>query len=315
VRKALVVGLNNYKGSELHGCINDAINIASLLERHADGTPNFSVKLITDESRLVTKGEIKEAINDLFFGDSDIALFYFSGHGMVTSIGGTIVTPDYRAYDEGISMNDVLNYANTSRARDKIIILDCCHSGSFGNPQGSESNLCILSEGVTVLTASRKDQYSVEVNGSGIFTALLTDALRGGAADLKGNVTPGKIYSYIDEALGPWDQRPVFKTNVSRFTNIRSTTPPIDINILRRIKDFFLSPNDIFKLDPSYEDSEPTADPKHVRVFKELQKLTSVGLVIPVGEEHMYYAAINSKACRLTPVGYHYWKLAKEKKI
>ena len=49
--------------------------------------------------------------------------------------------------------------------------------------------------------------------------------------------------------------------------------------------------------------------------FKELQKFESVGLVVPVEEEHMYFAAINSKSCRLTALGYQYWRLVKEKKI
>ena len=40
-----------------------------------------------------------------------------------------------------------------------------------------------------------------------------------------------------------------------------------------------------------------------------------VGLVCPVGEEHMYYAAMNSKSCKLTPLGQHYWNLVKSGKI
>jgi len=35
----------------------------------------------------------------------------------------------------------------------------------------------------------------------------------------------------------------------------------------------------------------------------------------PVGEEYMYYAAQNSKSCKLTALGYHYWRLVKEGKI
>jgi hypothetical protein len=46
-----------------------------------------------------------------------------------------------------------------------------------------------------------------------------------------------------------------------------------------------------------------------------LQKLEGIGLVVPVGEEHMYYAAMNSKSCELTAVGKQYWKLVKEGRI
>jgi len=43
--------------------------------------------------------------------------------------------------------------------------------------------------------------------------------------------------------------------------------------------------------------------------------MEGVGLVVPVSEEHMYYAAINSKSCRLTALGGHYWRLVNQKKI
>ena len=38
-------------------------------------------------------------------------------------------------------------------------------------------------------------------------------------------------------------------------------------------------------------------------------------LVVPVDEDHMYYAAINSKSCRLTALGAQYWQLATENKL
>ena len=50
-------------------------------------------------------------------------------------------------------------------------------------------------------------------------------------------------------------------------------------------------------------------------VFKDLQQMEGVGLVVPIGEEHMYYAAMNSTACGLTALGAQYWRLAKERKL
>lgn len=41
----------------------------------------------------------------------------------------------------------------------------------------------------------------------------------------------------------------------------------------------------------------------------------SVGLVIPVNAEFMYFAAINYKSCRLTALGYQYWRLVNEGKL
>ncbi|MDD4989599.1 MAG: caspase family protein [Candidatus Pacebacteria bacterium] len=313
MKKALIVGINNYPTSPLRGCINDASAFSTIMEKNADGSPNFSVKLETD---VPTKAKLKSLIVDLFSGDSDIALFYFSGHGFLNEIGGYIVTPDYTKYDEGVAMEEILNIANKSKAKDKIIILDCCHSGAFGSPIMTGGATAQIIEGVVVLTASKSDGASIEVNGHGVFTNLLLDALQGGASNLLGEITPGSVYAYIDQALGPWDQRPVFKTNVTRFTSLRKINPLVPLEILRKIIEYFPTPDQEHALDPTYEfDNKDIAKPEKVTILKNLQKFERVGLVVPVGEEHMYYAAQNSKSCKLTALGYHYWRLVKDKKI
>jgi len=321
MKKALVVGINNYPSSPLRGCINDASSIFTIIETHGDGSPNFDVRLETD---VQTKSELKTMIVELFSGTSDTVLLYFSGHGFLNEIGGYLVTPDHAKYDEGISMDEILILANQSKVKNKIIILDCCHSGAMGSPTISGTT-CQLSEGTSILTASRDDEPSMEINGHGIFTNLLLDALQGGAADLRGHISPGGVYAYIDQALGAWKQRPVFKTNVTNFTSLRTINPQVASDILRKIIEYFPNPQDEFKLDPSYEDTnakdiehvivEPYANPENVVVFKNLQKYQSVGLVVPVDTAYMYFAAMESKPCRLTSLGYHYWRLVKEKRI
>jgi len=218
-------------------------------------------------------------------------------------------------YDEGVSMDEILTLANQSKAKNKVIILDCCHSGALGSPSISGSNIAQLSEGLSVLTASRDNEYAMEVGGAGVFTSLVVDALKGGASDLRGNITPGSLYAYVDEALGAWDQRPIFKTNVSSFISLRNIPPKIPFESMRKITTYFDTPESDYKLNPSYEDTEKAAIKDNVKIFKDLQKFQSVGLVVPVDAEFMYFAAINSKACRLTALGYQYWRLVNEKKL
>ncbi len=312
MKKALVIGIDNYPTSPLKGCVNDASAFASIIEKHGDGSPNFSILLKTDTK---TKSDLKSLIVDLFKGNDDIALLYFSGHGFLNAFGGYIVTPDYKKYDEGISMDEILKIANASKVKDKVIVLDCCHSGAFGSPNISGGTAHIV-EGVTILTASRDIESAIEINGHGVFTNLLLDALSGGAADLRGHITPGGVYAYVDQALGPWDQRPVFKTNVTRFTSLRTINPPVALEVLRKIIEYFPTPQQEFPLDPTYEyTNKDVATETNIAIFKHLQKFESVGLVIPVGEAHMYWAAQNSKSCKLTALGYHYWRLVKEKRI
>ena len=152
--------------------------------------------------------------------------------------GGYLVTPDAKEYDEGIPLFDVLKYANESKFRNKIIILDCCNSGAAGNSPFNNSrddSLSFISCGTTILTACATNEYAVESNGRGVFTTLLIEALRGGAADINGNITPGGIYAFIDKALGPWEQRPIFKTNIKNFTPIRTISPKVPVSTLRKL--------------------------------------------------------------------------------
>jgi hypothetical protein len=315
MKKALVIGINDYPSSPLNGCVNDANSFAAILESNGDGSPNFSVKLLTSPVVLLTRAKLREAIEQLFAGDSDMALLYFSGHGYIKSTGGYLVTTDAKKYDEGVSMDDVLSIANQSKAKNKFVILDCCHSGAFASPSITGSSTAFLSEGMSVLTASRDSEYAIEKNGAGVFTSLLIDALKGGASDIRGNITPGSIYAYVDEALGAWDQRPIFKTNVSNFATIRRIQPKIPVEIIRKMTKYFPTPDTMYELNPTFEFTDSSAIEENVEIFKNLQKFQSVGLVVPVDAEFMYFAAMNSKSCRLTALGYQYWRLVNEKKI
>ena len=113
MKKALVVGINNYPFLPLKGCINDASAFANTIEKNSDGSPNFSVRLETD---VATKSLLKTMIKELFEGANDIALLYFSGHGSFNELGGYIVTPDHQKNDEGVSMDEILVLANQSKA-------------------------------------------------------------------------------------------------------------------------------------------------------------------------------------------------------
>ncbi len=315
MRKALVVGINNYSNATLNGCVNDANSIANVLRAHGDGSPNFSVRLLTSPSSTIDRASLRKSIDTLFAGKCDIALLYFSGHGFIKSTGGYLVTTDAKKYDEGVSMDEILNVANQSKVENKVIVLDCCHSGALGSPSITGNTIAQLSEGLSVLTASRDSESAMEINGSGVFTSLVVDALKGGASDLRGNITPGSIYAYVDEALGAWEQRPIFKTNISQFVSLRKITPQVPLATLRKLCDYFLEPEVEYALDQDYEDTTGSKDKVKIAIFKDLQKFQSVGLVIPVGAEFMYFAAMNSKSCRLTALGYQYWRLVKEKKI
>lgn len=329
MKKALVVGIDGYTSCPLNGCVNDAVAIANTLEKNGDGSPNFSVRLITSNTTNVSTAILSEAIADLFSGDADTILLFFAGHGIINpdTNAGYIVSQNGSKGAWGVSLSEVLGLANRAypRIKSSVIILDCCHSGFAGEvPALGNEQIAAIGSGVTILTACHRNGTSAETSGHGIFTDILLDGLSGSSADICGRITPASVYSHVDQTLGPWEQRPIYKANVQTFVTLRQVSPKISLETLRRLPEYFPDATSIFKLDPSFEpDRENVREEfKHipvnednVRVFKELQTCNRHGIVTPINAEHMYYAAIGSTGCKLTALGAHYRKLAEMKRI
>lgn len=321
--KALVVGIEKYLNiRQLYGCGSDAESVEGLLFRNDDGTLNFrtQLRLGTDAKGLVTQDALRADLEELFIGKEEAAVFYFSGHGFADNAGGYLCTSDTRTGRDGIPLAEIMTLANRSEHLHRIIILDSCYSGAAAE-HPLLPGLAEVSEGVTVLTASTAQQYSLESNGTGLFTSYLIDALKGAAANVLGHVTPGSVYAHIDESLGSWGQRPTLKANVRRFMSLRKARPPIAPPDLHRIIEFFPVPEAEYPLSPEFESHRfpgsdlPTPDPKKTAIFKILQNYNRLNLLVPVGAEHMYNAAMESKSCRLTLLGEHYRDLVARRLI
>lgn len=329
MKRALIVGIDNYAQAPLHGCVNDAVSIASTLEKNGDSSPNFSIRLLTSNTNPVTSEVLSRAIYDLFSGDAETVLFYFAGHGIINpdTNAGYIVSQNGQRGSWGISLSEILGLANRAypRIKSTVIILDSCHSGFAGEVAGlGNEQIAAIGTGVTILTACHREQTAGEVGGHGIFTSILLDGLSGSSADVCGRITPASVYSHVDQTLGPWEQRPIYKANVQTFVTLRNVTPKIPLEVLRRLPEYFPDPTSVFSLDPSFEPDRDNVPEKlksmpvnieNSRVFKELQLCNRHGLVIPIDAEHMYYAAINSTGCKLTGLGAHYRMLAKAKRV
>lgn len=136
MRKALIVGIDHYPHiGDLSGAVNDAHAVKSILERNADGTLNFPTPHLlvgTGPGSEITRLELKESVRQLFADTADIALFFFAGHGYIEDTGGFLCASDCRSGDDGLSLAELMSLANSSKAKNKVIILDSCHGGIAG---------------------------------------------------------------------------------------------------------------------------------------------------------------------------------------
>ncbi len=220
---ALVVGNSRYSDrilSQLHTPDADVRALAQVLASQQIGGFDQVTPLIDRGQR-----DVNVAISDFFAArkPSDLALLYFSGHGVLDSHGELYLaaadTEAGRLAATGIATAYVIRCMNDSRARQQILILDCCHSGAFseGTAKGGEqkaiTEASFRSEkggsGRVVLTASDSMQSSwegdriIRQSELSLFTHFLLEGLKTGEADADGDgsITLNEWYDYAYEQV------------------------------------------------------------------------------------------------------------------
>jgi hypothetical protein len=320
-RRALIVGIDHYDHfNSLSACVNDAKAMEEALSRNSDGSLNFECRLLTSPGPApVTKILLRQQWRELFHEIKEDVLFYFSGHGTPTEVGGYLVTQDGKTDDPGLAMDDVVTMANNSTARTVLLILDCCFSGSTGNSPslqgGGLENRALLREGVTILAASRPTETAIEVGGHGVFTNLVLGAIRGGAADVRGRVSAASIYAYAEAALGAWDQRPLYKSHAAHLNPVRVCEPKVSDALLRELPTYFPRFDHEYRLDMTYEETNGAALRENVAIFKKFKRLQIAGLLKPKVGDDLYWTAERSGYVLLTDLGRFYLQLVTANRI
>lgn len=321
-KRALIVGIDQYQHMPtLTGCVADALSMCELLDHHEDGSPNYDCRVLTSAGGpAITKEFLRLEWHELFDGFDGHILFHFSGHGSQAKEGGMIITQDGTPGDPGLEMDDLVKLASASKAKTTLLIVDCCHAdltGIFPNSpgNGNSQSQAYIPEGVTILAASRKAQNAHENAGHGVFTKLILGALSGGAADVRGRVSAASMYAYVEQALGPWDQRPMYKSYADHLPPVRLCAPAVPDQLLRELPKLFTDMSSHFSMDPSYEDTHDLKDPEHVAVFNKFKTLRNARLLTTGAGKDLYWTAVESGWVELTPLGQFYWSLAQRRLI
>lgn len=318
-RRALLVGIDSYTSlRNLNGCVADVMALGTLLKKNDDGSSNYSCRMLTGLDERVTRSSLKREWKSLFYEFTGDALFYFSGHGAPDEVGGYLCVEDSTPDDPGVSFMELLHRVNHCAAKEVLIILDTCY-GRFPGRSARHRDAIIedfvqIREGVTILSGATSTGVALETDGRGLFTGILTDALRGGAADIRGHVTPASAYNYVEQRLGTWDQRPVFHTNVTRFSPIRRCNPVVTDDSIRELLRFFPTPDYAFPLDPSYEPTHEPGDQEKIEILSKFRMYRDAHLV-RTDHESFSQAATNSGRVELTNLGKFYWHLANNGRI
>lgn len=222
-RLALVIGNSKYILGPLNNPRNDADSMKMALI-----SCGFDVMLYKD----LTTGKMQEAVdsfrNRLIEGKYDVALFYYSGHGMEGGDGKNYLLP---INIEGSSPADLIDKARTldwlfqkmdeaDSVKTKLVFLDCCRN----TPKGMENMVLKKSIGPNRgLSAINRAAVGFLVAYSTAHGALASDGPEGKnspytAALLKSIRKPGisifKVLTEIHNAMNDPSQVPDFRSSL-----------------------------------------------------------------------------------------------------
>jgi formylglycine-generating enzyme required for sulfatase activity len=218
-RHALLIGVSEFADkrlARLNAPINDVAKLQSLLQDSSRGRFD-SVEISPNENFL----EIRDRLAPFYHDRSpdDLVLLYYSGHGILGRGNRLFLATAESNLDapraRSISSNEIREFIGDSRAERQIVILDCCHSGAFGEygkagtpaPAVTPDTFSSSGTGLYVLTAADALQYAWDgaemrlgeaASRLSLFTSWLAHGLETGeAAPDDEEITIDALYRYL----------------------------------------------------------------------------------------------------------------------
>lgn len=211
--RALLIGTGGYSDKRLPDIpvVNRTVtDLAALLTDSTYGVmPSANCVTLVDEGDMRQVGRQLQAA---VAGAEDFLLVYFTGHGLVAGKRHDLYlglqdsdweSPQFNSLDYDKVRAAVLD----SRAKTKVIILDCCFSGravtdTMADPVAQVTNQLEVA-GTYVLTSAQRDQVALVVAGEQhtAFTGRLMRILREGVPDGPELLTIEELYRQLASVM------------------------------------------------------------------------------------------------------------------
>jgi hypothetical protein len=244
-RYALIIGVDQYADTQittLGGASNDAKALANALIRHA-GFPGEQVTVLASDQpaeRQPTRGNILRRLSNMaaVVPPDGLILVSFAGHGIERGGHAFLLPSDSQVSNDvelleqtAINVSQIRDRIKKIGVRQVLMILDACRNDPVGRANADNPLTAAYTRGFNFDLRNQEVQafatlYATEVGHrayeykekkQGYFTWILVEALGGGAANEKGEVTLAGLVKYLQERvpkrvlqdLGPGkDQKP-----------------------------------------------------------------------------------------------------------
>ena len=244
-RYALVIGIAQYDNfRSLPKAAMDAAAIVQVLRDHGKyevlplpaHSPEKGGRLQLARNQPLTGKMLGQEL-EKFFAQRAVnheALIYFAGHGFeVPGLGGQkkghLATSDSHSDGHNAIAFQDLNYLIAqSKFSSLVLMLDCCHAGSFLERTLLDSSLTAFKEkqDYYLMTACRSFELAREAEQHGVFTAAVLKGLQLENADNDGNVTGDRLFDSIQRDLRQTGQEPI-RTGTGRSITLVSYQPQV----------------------------------------------------------------------------------------
>jgi Flp pilus assembly protein TadD len=229
-RFALIIGVDQYDDTQinrLEGAANDAKALSDALNRFC-GFPKDQIVLLTNEEpreRRPTRGNILRKLSNLrgVIPRDGLLLISFAGHGIERE-GRAFLLPtdaqlstDLALLEEtAINVETIRNWIRQTGVSQVVILLDACRNNPGAGRGNVESPLTEtytrgfsfdsrnsdVTAFVTIYaTEVGQVAYEDKETKQGYFTWALVNALKGGAANDRGEITLAALIRYLQEAV------------------------------------------------------------------------------------------------------------------
>ena len=244
-RYALIIGVDQYADTQittLGGASNDAKTLANAIIQYA-GFPSEQVTLLASDQpaeRQPTRGNILRRLSNMaaVIPADGLLLISFAGHGIERGGQAFLLPADSQVSNDvdlleqtAINVSQIKDRVKKIGVKQVLMILDACRNDPVGRANADNPLTTAYTRGFNFDLRNREVQafatlYATEVGHrayeykekkQGYFTWVLVEALRGGAANEKGEVTLAMLVKYLQERvpkrvlqdLGPGkDQKP-----------------------------------------------------------------------------------------------------------
>lgn len=282
-RYALLITTSSYEDATLQalpGVESDGRLLADILKDPEVGDYQRVQQLHNPAARAAVRA-VK-----MFFrerSEDDLALIYFSGHGLKKDNDLFFATEDTDSAElpaTTVPAKLIADEAAKSKCAQVVVILDCCYGGAFsrGNRHAPEEVQPMLSPMVSrpdfvLLSATGETEFAVDVQAGeelvgtdlthqpSLFTDLIINGLDSGDADENGDgeVTSQELFSYLKQQLKDLHsdtQAPIIEERrrgsaimIAKSRQVRATIPA---QIKRKLTDpstFSAGLHDLVRLD------------------------------------------------------------------